>query len=70
MCAGTIAITSAATTAPVPLPLHSFVNSATKTVATAAKYAGKNTQTSFNDIFNPIALKTRQRNTAVICIPG
>ena len=70
VCAGTMDITNAATTAAVPLPLHSLVNNAVKNVATAPNHAGKNTHTSFRDIFTPIALSVLHRNTAVICIPG
>ena len=72
VCAGMMLMTNAATTADVPLPLHSAVRNATRSVATAPNHAGKKTQTSFRLIRyeSPSALRARQMLTAVTCMPG
>ena len=62
-------ITNAATTAAVPLPLHSLVNNAVKNVATAPNHAGKNTHIIQGHLYAD-RVGVLHRNTAVICIPG
>jgi len=72
VCAGTMDITSDATTAAFLSPLHSAVSSPVSAVATAPNHAGKKTQTSLSDIRNdsPIAPSVLQMVTAVTCMPG
>ena len=72
VCAGTMAMTSAAMTAEVALPLHSAVRKATRQVATPPNQAGKKTQTSLRLMRqpSPSAPSDFQIATAVTCMPG
>ena len=71
VCAGTMDITSDATTAAFLSPLHSAVSSPVSSVATA-RTTPKNTQTSLSDIRkdSPSAPSVLQMATAVTCMPG